>query len=234
MGIELTAARRTPRKAPPLGELLRDPSILGILASNVVTLGVAIWQHWPMVLLLWPYWLQSLVIGWYSRRRILALDTFSTEGFKINGKAVEPTEETKRFTANFFAIHYGFFHVGYMVFLLAISFVGNFGRPPDAGDWGLIGLLGLSFFLSHRGSHRRNLAADNRSERNIGSLMFLPYARVFPMHIAIIVGCMLGGGPAALLLFTALKIVADVAMHVIEHRWLQSTPVSVGPGVAAD
>lgn len=221
MGPGLSAPQRT---APPLGSLLRDPSILGILASNALTLGIAVWQDWPMVMLLWPYWGQSLVIGWYARRRLLALERFSTEGFTINGKAAEPTRETQRFTANFFALHYGGFHLGYAVFLLAISFVGDFGRPPGPGDWGLFALLGFGFFLSHRASHRRNLAADTRGERNLGSLMFLPYARVFPMHVAIIVGSMLGGGTAALLLFTALKTVADGVMHVVEHRWLQSTP----------
>ena len=215
----------TATQAPSLSTLLRDPSILGILASNVVTLGIALWQQWPMTLLLWPYWLQSLVIGWYSRQRILALDRFSTEGFTVNNRAVAATEATKRMTAKFFAFHYGGFHLAYLVFLLALSFSDQFGRAPEAGDWGWCALLGLSFFFSHRASHRRNLAADTRAERNIGSLMFLPYARVLPMHVAIIFGAALGGGGSAVLLFAPLKTIADIAMHVVEHRWLQSTPI---------
>ena len=201
--------------------MLRDRAILGILAANAVTLIVALWQQWPATLLLWPYWIQSLVIGWYARRRILALQHFSTEGFRINDRAVEPTEATKRWTATFFALHYGFFHVGYLVFLLALSFSGQLGRPPAPTDWMLFALLGVGFWHSHRGSHRLHLAADIRSERNIGVLMFLPYARILPMHITIILGTLLGGGGAAVLLFTALKTGADVLMHVVEHRWLQ-------------
>jgi hypothetical protein len=198
-----------------------DRAVLGILASNALTLAIALWQDWPLVLLLWPYWLQSVIIGWYARRRILALTRFSTEGFRMGGRAVEANEATRRSTANFFAIHYGFFHFGYLVFIAAISAVGLFGRRPGLGDFALVALLGVAFWWAHRDSHRRNLAADVAGERNIGTLMFLPYLRVFPMHVTIILGGMLGGGPWALLLFTVLKTGADVLMHVVEHRWLQ-------------
>ena len=55
---------------------------------------------------------------------------------------------------------------------------------------------------------------------NIGALMFLPYLRVIPMHLAILLGVALGD-VLGRLLFGTLKTVADVAMHKIEHRWLQ-------------
>lgn len=201
---------------------MRDRAIPGILAANAITLAVALWQQWPATMLLWPYWAQSLVIGWFARRRLLALERFSTEGFTINDQAVEPTPATRQRVANFFAIHYGGFHFGYLVFLLAITFDGRFGRAPAGLDWLLFAALGVAFWHSHRASHRRHVAADLAGERNIGTLMFLPYARVFPMHLAIIVGSMLGGGGAAVVFFTALKTAADVLMHVVEHRWLQA------------
>ena len=43
--------------------------------------------------------------------------------------------------------------------------------------------------------------------------MATPYLRVVPMHIMVIVG--------GLLIFGALKTVADVAMHAVEHRRYQ-------------
>jgi hypothetical protein len=211
--------------APSWGWLLRDPAILGILASNLAALGVALWQQWPIALLLWPYWLQSLVIGGFARRRILALKRFSTAGFQIDNRNVAPTDATKRMTANFFAMHYGGFHAIYLVFLIVFSLADVFGPPPTVSDAGWIALLGLGFLLSHWGSQRRHLAADLRNKRNIGSMMFLPYARIVPMHLIIIFGGILGGGALALALFSGLKTVADIAMHVVEHRWLQtSTP----------
>lgn len=205
---------------------MRDRAVLSILTSNALTLVVALSQQWPLLLLLWPYWLQSLVIGWYARRRILALQRFSTAGFTVNGAAVEPTEATRRMTANFFAMHYGFFHLVYFVFLAAFSAVGAVGAAPSALDALLIAALGATFWWTHRDSHRRLLEADTRGERNIGTLMFLPYARILPMHVMIILGAVLGGGGLPLLLFVALKTVADVLMHVVEHRWLQKGPAT--------
>ena len=41
-------------------------STAAVVATNVAVIGIALWQHWPLVVLLWPYWLQSVIIGWYS------------------------------------------------------------------------------------------------------------------------------------------------------------------------
>jgi hypothetical protein len=52
--------------------------------------------------------------------------------------------------------------------------------------------------------------------------MFLPYARILPMHLTILLGDQPGAGDAnAVLAFGALKTVADVLMHQVEHRVLR-------------
>lgn len=55
--------------------------------------------------------------------------------------------------------------------------------------------------------------------------MFLPYARILPMHLAFVGGAA-SGGALALLFFSVLKTGADALMHVVEHRWLQSAPAA--------
>lgn len=191
----------------------------GILIANAVTAAVALWQQWPLALLLWPFWIQSIVIGWFSRKRILALKRFSVEGFRINGRTPEPNEKTRNETATFFVIHYGFFHFGYLMFLLAgVNAIG-------ALDWLLIAGTGVAFWLGHQRSHALNVDADTRAMRNIGVMMFLPYARILPMHLCVglaVVGTGDGATSAlATLAFCTLKTGADVLMHVVEHRWLQ-------------
>lgn len=219
-----------------------DHAALGIVASNLLTLLIAWWQDWPLALMLWPYWCQSLIIGWYARKRILALGTFSTEGFRINDKAVEPTPQTQRSTANFFALHYGLFHFVYFIFLLAMSAMS--GEPAASGGGmptvppsfdrihgsDLLLVLGLSvaFWFSHRASHREHVAADLRRVPNIGTLMFMPYLRIVPMHLTIILGMALGDDWGRLL-FGSLKTIADVLMHKIEHRWLQGAVATNRP-----
>lgn len=192
-----------------------DRRALGWLAAvNGFTLVLALWQDWPLALLLWPYWVQSVIIGAFSYRRIMSLERFSTEGFQINRRPVEPNEATRRTTARFFAFHYGFFHFLYAIFLIT--------REPLAAQDGLwVAVASLAFLLNHRQSFERFRAADRQGCPNIGTLMFLPYLRVLPMHLMIIFGVgMLEGGPLALLLFGVLKTAADCAMHVAEHRIL--------------
>lgn len=219
------------------GRPATDRALWAILASNALTLGVALWQDWGLLHLLWPFWVQSVVIGWYARRRMLALRAFCTEGMRINNRAVEPTPQTLRSTANFFAVHFGFFHVVYLVFLLAFTFGADPAgfinvtmegsgevRQVFIGRVGALDLLvmaglGWGFWRSHRLSHHEHLAADLSRVPKLGSLMMLPYARVLPMHLCIILGVVLPGG-GAVWLFGLLKIAADVLMHKVEHAWL--------------
>lgn len=215
-----------------------DQAVWGILFTNVLVIAGAMISDGGLLLLLWPYWFQSVVIGIYARRRILKLRNFSTDGFKINDQSVDATPATARKTGNFFALHYGFFHFGYAVFLLAFTSLGgdhgvvpmtieNTGEVVDVAvgrvgalDAVWIAALAIGFWQSHGSSHREHVEADLRGNPNIGTLMALPYARIIPMHLTIILGAFLGGG-GAILFFGALKTVADVVMHKAEHRMLQ-------------
>lgn len=201
-------------------------SALMIVFANAVTIAVALWQRWPLGLLLWTYWIQSVVIGWYSGRRILALRRFSTEG--TSGFTGRDDEEIKRNTVKFFAAHYGIFHLGYLFFLFIFQIS---GKAPEMAeltgtDAAWILALGAMFALTHRASFKRNLESDMRGCPNIGTVMFLPYARVLPMHLTIIGGMQMGF-TGAVLFFGLLKTAADVLMHVVEHRVL-ATPVPPG------
>lgn len=220
-----------------------DHGLRGIIISNVLTVGIAVIKGWGIAQLLWPFWIQSMIIGYYARQRMLTLREFSTEGFRINGSPVDPTPATRRSTANFFALHYGFFHLVYLMFLLGMVFsADSAGLVPftneDTGvvtmvhvgqthaiDFVIFVALGISFWFSHRASHREHTAADLAHCPNIGSLMFLPYARIIPMHLTIIGGILLGGS-GAIWLFGMLKLGADVIMHKFEHKWLQAAPAA--------
>lgn len=215
-----------------------DDAVRGIVATNVVTLALAVWQEWSVLQLMWPFWMQSLIIGWYARRRILSLNEFCTDGVRINGRAVAPTPQTQRQIANFFAMHFGGFHVVYLFFLVAFSSTADpagftavvhdsngTGSPVHVGqvsgiDFIAYAVLALCFWQSHRVSHREHVQADVGNRPKLGTLMLLPYARILPMHLTMIIAIPLGGG--AVWLFVLLKIAADVVMHKVEHRLLQA------------
>jgi len=215
-----------------------DKALLGIVGANALTLLMALWQGWGVLQLLWPYWIQSAIIGGYARKRMLRLETFSTESLRLNNRPVEPTRETQQRVARFFVLHYGLFHLGYLAFLWTATTQGlTDGTLPITDersgeirklaigtvqpiDWLIFAVLAASFWHSHRASHREHVEADLARVPNLGTLMMMPYARVLPMHLTIIFGAYLGGG--ATWLFVLLKTGADVAMHRLEHQWLQA------------
>lgn len=198
-----------------------DRALWSIVASNLLAAGLAIALGWDVIELLWPFWIQSVVIGYFARRRMLQLRRFSVEGLSFGGRPATESPEDQRSTANFFAVHYGFFHVAYFAFLIQRSAQQRF----SAVDALSLLALGLSFLLAHRQSHREHVEADLAGRPNLGALLFMPYLRVLPMHGVILVGASHGGGAATILLFLALKTLADIGMHRYEHRRLQGARV---------
>ena len=126
------------------------------------------------------------VIGYYNYHRIMDLKEFSTKNFKMNDRQPEPTPETKRSVARFFALHYGIFHAAYLGFILS----------KDSGEIGLssIGIVAcvVAFFFNHRYSYRYNRERDSQRVPNIGMIMMFPYARIVPMHLTIGMAATLG------------------------------------------
>lgn len=188
-----------------------QPSARNLLLSNAATLVAALALGWSVGWLLWAYWIQSVIVGYYARERMLSLREFSTEGFTSGGQRVLEDETGKRSTARFFVLHYGFFHLGYLVFLFAQH------RVAGAFDWLVLVACGVSFALSQRKTYQVQHAADLRGRPNLGALMFTPYLRVLPMHLTILFGAG-GEGTAALLVFCTLKTASDLGLDAIDRR----------------
>ena len=197
------------KSAPPFR---RDSSTLFLVLSNLATMALALVEQWNLSVVLWIYWGQSVVIGFFNWRRILSLRQFSTDNFTMNDHPVAPTASTRRQVAFFFLVHYGFFHLVYFVFLGAER--GSLSRTDLAGVLACVAL----FAVNHRYSFRHHLEQDLARKPNIGTVMMFPYARILPMHLTILFGQLLGIQSArTLLFFLGLKTLADVIMHKIEH-----------------
>jgi hypothetical protein len=186
-----------------------------ILLSNAFTIGLAVIENWEIRTVLIIYWAQSVIIGIFNFFRMILLKNFSTKGLTSNGEPVPETSSGKWSTAIFFAFHYGAFHVAYAGFI--------FG-----GSWAL-GMLDLfwivvavaAFLWGHWFSFQKNVATDLAGRPNLGTMMFLPYARIIPMHLSGISGLEFGADRLAVPPFLLLKTFADWLMHVVEHQVLQ-------------
>lgn len=203
---------RPPDVSRILRSILTDRSAWTLLAANAVTLVVALVGRWDIRPLLWVYWGQSVIIGAFNFIRMITLTHFTTEGLTSNDQPVPATSGGKYSTAVFFAFHYGFFHLVYLVFLAA-----EFRPTGGRGTWSSIALCLAAFLLNHLFSFRQNQAEDQRRVLNLGTLLFFPYARILPMHLTIILGAALTRWLNPLLIFLPLKTLADLIMHATEH-----------------
>jgi len=134
-----------------------DISTTVLILANVVTIIVAVAFKWNVIDVMWVYWAQSIIIGLIACFRMLLLKQI--------------------FTAGFFLIHYGGFHLGYFLFLY-------FPEQPQTGIPTVgIALCILIFLVNHAFSYWHNRKRDMNRKPNIGTLMFAPYVRIIPMHI---------------------------------------------------
>jgi len=196
-------------------ETRQGGSVVTLVGANLLAIVLAVIEGWDLHELMLIYWAQSVIIGYFSVRRMLDLTEFSTDGVSQNGRALKATRATQVSMAGFFSLHYGAFHLIYLVFMLADE------RNAFQGNWLFLMLCIAVFFFNHRYSFIEHRERDKSRKPNIGNIMFFPYARIVPMHLTIIAGGALGGASTGvLLLFLTLKTVADVIMHKIEHaKW---------------
>lgn len=182
----------------------RSLSLGGLVLGNLLLIGSYAlgWVGLPEVL--WTYWLQSVFIGVFNFLRIWTLERFSTDGLTSNGRPVGETEAEKRSTALFFALHYGFFHLGYLVFLTVEH------PPAGAGPWLVAAAAGL--LVGEGAVHLRHRRTDPEWKPNLGTLLFQPYLRIVPMHLAILATSVAGA------VFLPLKLLADVGMFLVDER----------------
>lgn len=178
--------------------LLSNPSILFLIAGNLY----CIWyyQKYPedFGTIVWIYWFQSIIIGFFN---FLELLTAKKNDGDIKTDSNSGVKFTRGCAAWFFLFHYGTFHLVYFFFLL-VDF-------DAASVKKLVLLLGITtFFLESLIGFVRHKAFKKTEKVNIGLLFFLPYLRIIPMHLMILLPTFFGIEPS--LIFLILKMGADM------------------------
>lgn len=199
-----------------------DASTWMLLLTNMLTIVLALYEKWDIGSVMWIYWIQSVIIGVFQFIKILDQQKFLMTNVQIDNQPALPTVASKYFIAIFFAFHYGFFHFGYLTFL--VMFFGGVKLPLVT-----ISSLMLLFAGNHLYSFLANRARDRQREQSLGAMMFKPYARIIPMHLTILFGGFLlenagslVANQLALIIFLVIKTGADLIMHQSEHQLLSS------------
>lgn len=187
-----------------LRKLFRDPSFLFLLAANFYCLYYYENNKGDFATVIWIYWLQSITIGLFNFFDLLTLKNYDPANFTLNDQPV--TEKNKGCAAWFFLLHYGTFHFVYGIFLL-VKHTEGLTHPTIL----LIGFAG--FLLEGIIGFRQRKEIEASVKVSIGTIFFLPYLRVVPMHLMILGPAFLGWQPGTI--FLVLKILADIISYII-------------------
>jgi hypothetical protein len=164
------------------------------------------------------YWIENVVV-WLCG----IVQVATAQGTDTMGGVTEPRTGLDRF----FAIHYGAFTLGHGIFaLFMVHLVGL------EGGVGQVLLLSALIAVSHVVSLAVNWFG--RGERLVvgpAQAALAPYPRMLVLHVGIIVGFVLIGGPHAfdhgaqlhaVAVLCVLKTLVDLAFHLATHRGRQA------------
>lgn len=175
----------------------------------------AVFLGWNVGIILFLFWGESLIIGFYNVLKLVAFGT-------VEGIA----------TAAFFVVHYGVFMVVHLAFLW-VFFLVEATTPMGAlrETWLAWALLMLSHGFSFVYHY---VMGGERKTATVQGLMRSPYSRILIMHVTIIFAgvpvLFLGSPVLGVALLVALKIVVDVRAHVKEHG--EKAPSNAGAPAA--
>lgn len=215
------------KRAEAMCLALKDPSLYVLLFSNAVTMYFAIAEHWSAASVLFVYWQQSVIIGFFNFIKIIQLKNFSTEGFEIGGKQPLPKRATKIKTAFFFLFHYGFFHFVYFMVIIAIAEMGAVSWSVISEEMPSLQIAAAIFFLNHLFSYlyHKPWAVE---KQNLGTVMIYPYVRIIPMHFISLLWVpvqIFFGSAGVTMIFLVFKTYIDAIMHIAEHAKSRSSAV---------
>lgn len=207
------------------------PPVVSLIIANAVTILLAVIGHWDVLTVIFIFWLQSLIIGFFSAVSLLFADTAliaaemgkaESEDGKSRVMGRGRIRVFKIAVALFFCIHYGIFHLFYY---LAFFSGGSFSLSDATGTAVLIPLV---FFVFH---HLFSLLWSWRATPKGGQFMadsiLLPYNRIVPMHLTMFFGFGITSLFSAfgfetllpvLVVFLVLKTYMDIRMHIVLHE----------------
>jgi len=154
------------------------------------------------------FWIQSFFIGVFNVIGMLTFTNRVENSYTVNNQP----GNRPGCAAGFFFIHYGGFHLAYFVFLIIkISKISLLDfQFIQLSFWAIL----VGCVMQYVQDKRRNAT----EAVNISTMFFMPYARILPMHLAILAPAILN--ISAPVIFLSLKTVADIIMHIVYRNYL--------------
>ncbi|MCX6823168.1 MAG: DUF6498-containing protein [candidate division SR1 bacterium] len=208
-----------------------------ILANVIPIVGIAFW-NWSVFNILFLYWAESAVIGfyWIFKQIVSSIFTAVFTLKRNNVIGIVALIITTCVIITFFIFHFGMFMLGHLMAIAALT-NSDVGRIILANEGDMLSnaingikillppLSGaiICLFISHGTSFFANFIGKKEYKKTeIGSTMLEPYKRIVLMQIVIIFGAILmalcNSPKALIVLLVILKILIDLRSHRREHR----------------
>lgn len=208
------------------------PPVISLVFSNLLVITLAVFEGWDFTTVMFIYWVQSLIIGLFTMVRLLFADTalIAEELAAAQAQAQEgDVRDTGRLriwgmkigVSVFFVVHYGLFNLFYFVLFIGSESFGTLDTVQPA-IWAPI----VIFFLNHLFSMLYYWKGEKKGGQFIANSILLPYIRIIPMYLTLMIGGFITGlfqlaGFTTLLpmlvVFLALKAYMDIRMHIVMH-----------------
>jgi hypothetical protein len=204
--------------AAQTGKWWQQPSVLALVAANLVPVAGVQLLDWDMLPVVMLFWSENLIVGLYTALKMLYCNL-------AEGLANVP----------FFIVHFGSFCMGHGIFLVMLfgtddqrngilqDLAGIPGRLFDVVLQAGLSIGIIALLASHGYSFYRNFIRGREYQRTTArKLMFAPYTRVVLLHVIIIAGgfvvLALGSPRLIVLMLVLAKIAVDIRAHLKEHR----------------
>jgi hypothetical protein len=201
-----------------LKKLLPDWSFWMLLVFNMYTLYEYYQNPGEFKTLVFLYWAQSVVIGIANFFDILTILNVKPGSLKMNNQPLQNNASSKGCAAVFFLVHFGGFCLAHLIFLI-IKIEGSIDFNLFKIGLGMICIGVVMDFVRKKAQQRHEVT-------NLGKTFFLPYLRVIPMHLMLILPEFIKVKNAVV--FILLKILMDLVMHIATSGYYKKgiAPVS--------
>ncbi len=203
-----------------LGHVWTDLSAWTLILTNLITISFAYINQWAFSTIIWVYWCQTLIIGFFAFLRVISLTDLSCPGVERIQKQF--SLRLKFQAGMLFLAHFTVVQGSLTVVL------GAFLGPVTNQNSIILLSSALLFFCNHLFSYVYNKKNEGVVRKNIGFMVLRPYLRLLPLFVSFLfIGMIIAAfflvrdeqlvATAYVVLFV-LKTGTDVIAHSLEHR----------------
>ena len=164
------------------------------------------------------YYIQSVLIGVVNMASLYSFNNYT--GKNLLPKNIQNKKEGCM--PLFFGVHYGAFHFVYIFFLAGIV-------DMHKVDYNFIKTTCYVLLANAVINFVHDKMRNKEDAVNMGVMFFMPYARIIPMHLMILLPSFFAINRS--ITFLLLKMIADVVMFLVQRKAIFTSSKNVIPGL---